>query len=97
MPDIRKQTSKINRRVLDELVESSDVTSLRFDESQVVTHTVSLLEEEGGARADQFTRRHDGYSVPEQISLVHVVSCQEDSPVFLGREVPCDYNYNFNR
>ena len=54
------------------MIRSADILS-----RDICSRTVSLLEEERAAATDEFSRRHDGDSVAEVVSLVHEVCRQQ--------------------
>lgn len=47
-----------------------------FLDNQLVADAISLFQEQGASGTFDFTLCHDGNPVAENISLVHVVSCQ---------------------
>lgn len=54
-----------------------------LDHSHHVANTEAVLEEHGGAKTGHLAAGHDTDSVAEDVSLVHVMSRQEDDPVLL--------------
>lgn len=49
-----------------------------FNHRQVVACTKVSLQEEGGAHAAELTMGNDSNSVPQYVSLIHVMSGQND-------------------
>ena len=54
-----------------------------LDNSHNVAYTEAILEEHGGAETGHLASSHDSDSIAEDVSLVHIMSRQQDNPVLL--------------